>query len=505
MGTLMWNALVAAVVALVTCVAWWIRDRRRKHSFFKNHGILGPEPGLLWGNRKELKKDAINVMENWIEQYGKVFGFYQSEVPFIALSDVEIIKQCFIKESNVFHDRPSIPLKVEPFASSLPFLNADTWKKVRTVLNPTFSAVKMKQMMQIMNACTDEFVDVLDDYAKKGKVVDMFKVAQGLSLDVITKCALAWQVDSQRNPHEPLLREVRNIFLSSDNFVTRAAFWFPSLNKLIEWLHPFTKLARTLDNITQNLNKVVHLRRSGISPDVPDMLQLMLDAQTEKGSSADDHDEYEPLIEDRLLIANCFIFLLGGFDTTAVALAYIMHILAKYPEEQDNILREITEAFPDKKELGYDEIHRLKRLEMVISESLRLYPVIVTFVSRNCQQDITVMGQFIPAGANVTLPVWHLHHSAEHWPDPLKFDPERFNEDKGKPHVGAYLPFGLGPRACIGKRFAMLELKATVCKVLRSFRVVQCEETQDPLKVVVPNATAYPKDGVKLKLELRNP
>lgn len=65
---------------------------------------------------------------------------------------------------------------------------------MRTVLNPTFSAVKMKQMMQIMNACTDEFVDVLDDYAKKGKVVDMFKVAQGLSLDVITKCALAWQV-----------------------------------------------------------------------------------------------------------------------------------------------------------------------------------------------------------------------------------------------------------------------------------------------------------------------
>ncbi|KAG0434251.1 hypothetical protein HPB47_019238 [Ixodes persulcatus] len=179
------------------------------------------------------------------------------------------------------------------------------------------------------------------------------------------------------------------------------------------------------------------------------MLQLTLDAQTEKGSSADDYDENEPLIEDRLLIANCFIFPLGGFDTTAVALAYIMHILAKYPEEQDSILREVTEAFPDKKELGYDELHRLKRLEIVMSESLRLYPVIVTFVSRNCQQDITVMGQFIPAGANVTLPAWHLHHSAEHWPDPLKFDPERFSEDKGKPHVGAYLPFGLGPRACI--------------------------------------------------------
>lgn len=444
------------------------------------------------------------MMEKWIEQYGKVFGFYQAETPFIALSDVEIIKQCFIKESNVFHDRPPIPLKVEPFSSSLPFLAAETWKKVRTVLNPTFSAVKMKQMMQIMNSCTEEFVDVLDDYAKKGKVVDMFRVAQGLSLDVITKCALAWQVDSQRNPDEPLLRELRTIFLSSDNFATRAAFWFPSLNKLIEWLHPLTKFSRTLKKIVKNLRKVVQLRRGGKSPEVPDMLQLMLDAQTGQDTATGRQEGDEPLIEDRLLIANCFIFLLGGFDTTAVALAYIMHILAKYPEEQDRILNEVTEAFPDKKELGYDELHKLKRLDMVIRECLRLYPVIVSFVSRKCQQDITVMGQFIPAGVNVTVPVWHLHHSAEHWPDPFKFDPERFSEDKEKPHVGAYLPFGLGPRACIGERFAMLELKATVYKVLRNFRVVQCEETQDPLQVVVPTAAAYPKDGVKLKLERRN-
>ncbi|CAN7937282.1 unnamed protein product [Ixodes hexagonus] len=502
MDSLLRNVLVTAVVVLMTCVAWWVRDRRQRHSFFKRHGIPGPEPGLLWGNRKELKKDAINVMEKWIKQYGKVFGFYQSEVPFIAVSDVEIIKQCYIKESNVFHDRAPIPLKVEPFASALPFLTGDTWKKVRTVLNPTFSAAKMKQMTEIMNACTDEFVSVLDDYGKEDKVVDMFKVAQGLSLDVITKCALAWQVDCQRDPDEPLLRELRNIFLSSDNIVTRASFWFPSLNKLIEALHPFTEFAKTHTKITENLRRVVQLRRSGESPEVPDMLQLMLDAQTEKDGTTGGKDE--KLIEDRLLIANCFIFLLGGFDTTADSLAYIMHVLAKYPEEQDRILREMAEAFPNEKKLGYDELHKLKRLDMVIKESLRLYPVIVSFVSRSCQQDITVMGQFIPAGANVTIPVWHLHHSAEHWVDPLTFDPERFSEDKEKPHVGAYIPFGLGPRACIGKRFAVLELKAAVCKVLRNFKLVQCEETQDPLQVVVPNATAYPKDGVKLKLVRRN-
>ncbi|CAN7937283.1 unnamed protein product [Ixodes hexagonus] len=505
MDGLVWNALLAAVVVLVTCVAWWVRDRRRRHRFFKQHGIQGPEPELLWGNRKELKKDAINVMEKWIEQYGKVFGFYESEVPFIAVSDVEIIKQCFIKETNVFRDRAPIPLSVEPLASGLPFLTGDTWKKVRTLLNPTFSALKMKHMTQIMKACTDEMAAVLDDRAKKGEAVDLFRVAQALSLDMITRCALAWQVDAQSNPDEPLLRELSTIFLSVDNFVSRAAFWFPSLNKLIGWLHPLTKLAKTRRDIMANLRKVIQLRRSGGSPKVPDMLQLMLNAQAGKKSSSGPHDEIGMLIEDRLLIANCFIFLVAGFDTTSVSLAYIMHVLAKYPEEQERIIGEMTEASPDNMELGYDEIQKLKRLDMVIKECLRLYPAVLTFASRSCQQDITVMGQFIPAGANLMIPVWHLHHSAEHWVDPLKFDPDRFSEDKAKPHVGTYIPFGLGPRACIGKRFAVLELKVAVCKVLRNFKVLQCEETQDPLQLIVPNATAYPKDGVKLKLERRNP
>ncbi|CAN7947389.1 unnamed protein product [Ixodes pacificus] len=140
---------------------------------------------------------------------------------------------------------------------------------------------------------------------------------------------------------------------------------------------------------------------------------------------------------------------------------------------------------------------------MVIRESLRLYPPVVLFVSRHCREDTTIMGQFIPAEANIIVPTWHIHHDPEHWPEPFKFDPERFAEGLNTDHSAAYLPFGLGPRVCIGKRFALLEIKLALCKLIRKYRIRQCKETQDPVKLVVPTAAINPEKGISVKFEQR--
>ncbi|CAN7937280.1 unnamed protein product [Ixodes hexagonus] len=445
-------------------------------------------------------------MGQWIKTYGKVFGFYRSQNPLLVVCDTEMIKQCFVKEFDAFHDRPLPPLLVEPFASSLPFLKGGEWKKLRTILNPAFSAAKMRLMTPTINKCADEFVDVLTESAEKGEVVDVYQAAQGLSLDVITKCALAWQVDCQRNPDDPLLRELQNVFPSSDNFVTRISFWFPVLKKAIGLLHKATEFSGIQERILANLRDVIRLRRCGQVPPVPDILQMMLDAQSDASSDPKARtDERYLLSEDRFLLANCFIFIFAGFDTTALTLAYTLYLLAKHPEEQNRLLRELTDVSPDNQDPSSEELHKLKRLDMLLKESLRMYPPNVGFVARACQRDITVMGKLIPAGTAVTVPVWHLHHDPDYWPEPFKFDPERFGEGQERHSPEAYVPFGLGPRSCIGMRFAMLELKATLCKVVRRFRILLCEETQDPPKIYVPNSQALPVNGIRLKLERRGP
>ncbi|CAN8019282.1 unnamed protein product [Ixodes persulcatus] len=259
-----------------------------------------------------------------------------------------------------------------------------------------------------------------------------------------------------------------------------------------------------MEQVSDNVRHVIELRRKGQSPRTTDMLQLMLDAQAGIEDNTKNTGEGKKLMEDRHLLANCFIFLAAGFETTATSLAFIIHVLAKYPEEQDRILDELNKTFPEKdQELTYDGVQQLKRLDMVISESMRLYPPVILFISRACREDTTIMGQFFPAGVNIIVPTWHIHHDPDLWPEPFNFDPERFAEGLNATHSAAYLPFGLGPRVCIGKRFALLEIKMALCKMIRKYRIRQCEETQDPLKMVVPSVIINPEKGIHVKFEHR--
>ncbi|KAM7303975.1 putative cytochrome P450 [Ixodes scapularis] len=497
------TAISVAFVVVVATAAWmWVLNRRRQHSLFARLGIPGPAPDLFSGNWVQLKKDPLEVMEHWIEKHGKMFGYYVGEIPYVAITDLEMIKQCFVKEDNVVCNRPSLIVSIEPFGSSLVGLSGDEWKRVRTVLNPIFTSVKLKAVTEIIRRCADEMLEILDDYAERGCIVDMTKVSKGLSLDVITKSAFAWQVDCQRNPSDPLLLAVQRIFNDSDNFLILSAVRFPALRKAMERIFLYSSYFKMITHISDKILKVLELRQSGQSPRANDMLQLMLDAQTGSEDANVDFKKRAKAIEDRHLLANCFIFLAAGFDTTASSLSFVMHLLAKYPEEQELVFDEIQKTFPGDAELTYDGLQQLKYLDMVICETLRMYPPVVMFTSRRCKEDTMVMGQLFPAGVNVIVPVWHIHHDPELWPDPQRFDPKRFDGEKSR-NSAAYLPFGIGPRMCIGKRFALLELKLAICKIVRKYKVFPCEQTQDPLKFSVPTVVLHPKSPICVKLQQR--
>ncbi|EEC00505.1 cytochrome P450, putative, partial [Ixodes scapularis] len=253
-------AVVMALFAVMVVTAvWWVLKRRHQHGLFRRHGIPGPRPDLLDGNWAQLKEDRIEVMERWIMEYGKVFGCYVGGVPHMILTDVEMIKQCFVRNASTFHDRPPFPICTGPFASSIVALEGDEWKKVRAVLNPCFSASKMKLMTQIMGSCADVMIEVVEDHVEKGETVEMYRVSQGLSLDVIAKCALAWQVDCQKNPNDPLLQSVRKMFQEIDDSVLRQAIRFPILCKIISSFLFFTSYNKTLTGIYDNVRHVVEL------------------------------------------------------------------------------------------------------------------------------------------------------------------------------------------------------------------------------------------------------
>lgn len=122
----------------------------------------------------------------------------------------------------------------------------------------------------------------------------------------------------------------------------------------------------------------------------------------------------------------------------------------------------------DNELLTFDKVRALKYLDQVVSECLRLYPPVVTFVCRRTEQEFRIGTYTIPAGTNIQVPLWQIHHDPKLWPDPETFSPDRFASPLK--HPMSYIPFGAGPRMCIGARFALLELKMTLASILLKFR-----------------------------------
>ncbi|KAH7975922.1 hypothetical protein HPB52_006799 [Rhipicephalus sanguineus] len=164
------------------------------------------------------------------------------------------------------------------------------------------------------------------------------------------------------------------------------------------------------------------------------------------------------------------------------------YLLALHPEVQQRLQEEVDRCFEENgEEPSLDDIYKLKYLNCVISESLRLYPPAVRYERTACQDFVLgSTGIKLSKGCIVGIPVYAMHHSPEYFPDPEKFDPDRFSDENiGSVRPYSYLPFGAGPRNCIGMRFALQALKMCLLHVVHSVELVQTENTKVPLKMVV--------------------
>lgn len=206
-----------------------------------------------------------------------------------------------------------------------------------------------------------------------------------------------------------------------------------------------------------------------------DFLQLMMNSQNSKDT------ESHKALSDIEVLAQSIIFIFAGYETTSNALSFIMHTLATHPDVQKKLQQEIDTTLPNKAFPTYDVMMEMEYLDMVVSETLRLYPI-ASKIFRMCKKDVEINGVFIPKGTVVTVPMFVLQRDSKYWPEPDKFHPERFskkNKESIDPYI--YMPFGSGPRNCIGMRFALMNMKLALIRVLQNFSFHPCKETQIPV------------------------
>ena len=251
-----------------------------------------------------------------------------------------------------------------------------------------------------------------------------------------------------------------------------------------------------IDYIEGVTEEIIKRRRQQGLTGRKDLLELMMtatDETTVKGVSRLTDDE---------VVAQSLIFLFAGYETSSNTLSFTLYHLAVNPDVQDKLRSEINEAVETnaRKKPLYEIAHNIEYLDCVIKEAQRLNPP-APFANRECDEDYDLNGIHITKGMEVQIPIYALHHDPDVWQDPEKFDPERFRGPaKDTHHAFQFLPFGAGPRNCIGMRFALMEIKLALVKILMKYKFVRSPETQVPL-ILHSGVTLTARDGVMVRVE----
>ncbi|KAL3206390.1 hypothetical protein MRX96_040120 [Rhipicephalus microplus] len=235
----------------------------------------------------------------------------------------------------------------------------------------------------------------------------------------------------------------------------------------------------TFENLNEQTAKVIKLRKSDPSLRKPDILQNLLDAEYSEvqGERRDDKVANGSLRSRALtteeIINAASVLFIAGFETTATGLSYIFFALAKHPDVQEKLRQEVIDAVGTHGLLDYDTVmKKLKYLAKVVDEGLRLYPPALTFVTRQAKEDFEYNGMKFKAGTNFMAPQYQILTDQRYFPNPMEFNPDRYSSGNEAAFTkAAHIPFGVGPRNCVGMRLALLKIRYTVARIVQKYRL----------------------------------
>ncbi|XP_029455635.1 thromboxane-A synthase isoform X2 [Rhinatrema bivittatum] len=514
---------IALFVVFIALLAWYSTSA---FSQLERVGIRHPKPIPFIGNMLLFQKGFWEAHSMLMKTYGPICGYYMGRQMTILVAEPEAIKQVLVKDFSNFTNRMKRNIALKPMSDSILCLRDGRWKHVRSVLTPTFSALKMKEMSPLINQACDTLLKNLMVYADSGKEFDIQSFYGWFTMDVVASVAFGTQVDSQKNPNDPFVEHSKMFFqFSLFKPIIILVVAFPFIRPLMKIL-PNNRQSKISTFFVGVIKSLIALRdQQPPNERRQDFLQLMLDARNTIDTIDVDHfdivnqadlllqneessnkktplKKVQKILTEDEILGQAFIFLIAGYETTCNSLSFATYLLATNPRCQEKLLREVDE-FTEKHVIPeYGTVQEMPYLDMVIAETLRMYPPAFRF-SRETSKDCDVTGQCIPAGSLVEIPVGYIHYNPEHWPEPEKFIPERFTpEAKQKRSPFVYLPFGAGPRSCIGMRLALLELKITLVRVLQKYKFETCSRTQIPL-LLKSETTLGPKNGVHIKIVTR--
>ncbi|XP_010789093.1 cytochrome P450, family 3, subfamily A, polypeptide 65 isoform X2 [Notothenia coriiceps] len=468
---------------------------------FKKMGVPGPTPIPFFGTMLEYKKGFTVFDENCFKKYGKTWGIFDGRQPVLCITDPAMIKTVLIKECySLFTNRRNFRLNGELY-DAVSIAEDDQWRRIRSVLSPSFTSGRLKEMFSIMKHHSANLLSSMKKKADKDEPLEMKEFFGPYSMDVVTSTAFSVDIDSLNNPSDPFVTNIKKM-LKFDFFnpVFLTVAFFPFMGPIFEKLNFSFFPTSVTDFFYAALQKIKTGREQSKQKSRVDFLQLMIDSQKTHDSSEVEEDKG---LSDHEILSQAMIFLFAGYETSSSSLSFLAYNLAINPHIMKRLQEEVDSTFPNKGPVEYQALMEMAYLDGVINESLRLYPI-APRLERVAKATVEINGLVIPKNMVVNVPTWTLHRDPDLWPEPEEFKPERFSkENKGNIDPYTYMPFGAGPRNCIGMRFALVMMKLALVEILQRYSFSVCKETEIPLEMDV-QGLLMPKRPIQLKLEARS-
>lgn len=370
--------------------------------------------------------------------------------------------------------------------------DGERWRRDRRIVAPLFTRMRIGSYVAAMATSADELVGSWAAAAERGGVVDVCEPSMRYALDVLGTTVFGEDIQEA----EAIIRRSVPVLNAQ---VTRTAL---SPVRLPAWLP--TPSNRRVDRarraVWEFVDRLIADRRAAEasraadgpgSPKGNDLLSLLLAATD---------PETGDRLDDRAVRDQALVFLLAGHETTGATLAFTLHLLGRHPDVQQQVRDEVRQVAGDRS-IAAADIERLPCTADVIDEAMRLYPAGHT-LARRALGGTELEGHPLPPKRIVAISVWGIHHNPEVWPDPYRFDPQRFAATHGGDGGGekapryAHLPFGGGPRRCVGQHLATAEMVVAVAAIVRAFRLESLDE-QPALDVGV---SLLPRGALRCRL-----
>lgn len=497
--------LLAGLLTLIPVVKWWIQRAKLIRAIDlipgpKAYPLIGTTY-IFWG---VPRKDIIAKLEKMKQPFPDIFRVWIATVPAVEIRKAEYLEKILTSNKQHMEKAWFYRYVKEWLGDGLLMATGQKWYSHRKIITPTFHFSILDGFCEIFSEKSRILVQKLEQHADTGKSFDVYPYITKAALDIIADAAMGTQLNAQDNQEIEYVRAVYETAASVIHRMTRP--WLipdfvynrtkagKSYAKRISILHGFTQnvIKQRQENLKQTNNQgnqqIVNEDKS-IMGKKKRLAFLDLLLASNELSDIDIREEVDT-------------FMFEGHDTTTGGIAWALLMLGLHQDVQDQVFAELEEIFGGSdRHATVQDFNDMKVLDRVIKETLRLYPS-VPIIGRILSEDITFDQYTVPAGCTVLMSIVSLHRDERAFPDPEKFDPDRFlPENTIGRHPYAYIPFSAGSRNCIGQKFAIYEEKAVLSELLRSYRFRTVGKREDVEQVF--ELTLRPLNGIMMTLEKR--